>query len=211
MNIRTTLLATAAALFTICGTAQAATTETLNLGEVGIGSGTPLVITADHAGRYNAIITGELPAGDAITFTYTLTGFSNGLLSDRAGYNYHEGNTRYFGSSRSNSNGFDDSDGFTQVRHHHHRHTEASTPLVLTTANLPSNAGGTTTISNNSSGIADFVSKLSGRLLRGGEIIVNFSVSAVPLPASASLFVIGLALITGLGMRRKARAVAAQA
>jgi hypothetical protein len=192
MKSRFVLFAAAVALLSGASIAQA---STFNIGT--LSTGTYNNIVEDYSttgGLFTDTITGVLPADEVATFTYTLVGFKPystiAPLSDSATYKYKTLGKVYTGSSMSDSSGLQSS---------------TKNSLVLTSANF-FNPTAAATITNNSLGNANFVLQLFGKLLKGGAIDVSVTVanlSSVPLPASAPLFGLGLAMVAGLGMAKK--------
>ena len=190
MNIRHTFFATIVALLSGIASDQASIIDVapLSVGDSGsfttIGSSSNTPITD--------LIFGTLPSDSEITFTYKLTDFTGGNLSDLGAY------------ANASGSGFSLS-SFPGVPHK----ISSFDSLVLTTAHLGT-ATGTAVITNTSLGVANFFSLLTGELAKGGKLVVSYVVSAVPLPASALLFGLGLSMFAGFGMmKRKQQAQAA--
>ncbi len=197
--------------FVAVGSAQAATIVTYvdDMGTVKVGK-TDVTLTTlnfQKGGTGTADVFGYLPANSEITFTYTFTpkkkyGSSpdtSASLYAGGAYDYtNQKGVRKYGASFADTFGDAESYGFT-VQHHKKSATGA---LVLTTANIDDYIG-TTTITNNSGTKAYFESLL--HVCKGlyGKVTLSYSVSAVPLPASFSLFAFALVVMFGLGYRRK--------
>lgn len=185
MKIRSMLYAAVVAILAAAPT-QAATT--INLGPVAPGTNMDIFSSDVGPGIYQNTINGSLSAHESATFTYTLTGANAlaGVLSGVAtGGPDTSSSTAFLNNAPINS----------------------SSALVLTTASLTGSANsvsGLLTITNNSLGIASFSSVLLAVLGAAGQLVIHLSsVSNVPLPASAMLFGLGLALVAGFGLMKK--------
>jgi len=168
-----------------------------DMGEVEIGqTGT---ITNDYYKRSSSYINaayGLLPSNSMIRFDYTLTGVSLGTLEvGMASYEYKGRDDYYTGSAYANSNGSSEAFGFVNGI--------SSTPLVLATANMTSPSTGYIIIKNYASEAADFLAMIMGILSLGGQVAATYAVTEIPLPAALPLFGLGLAALTGAGLRRK--------
>lgn len=140
---------------------------------------------------------GSLPNNTAITFSYTISGFTGTSLTDNGSYSYTKNGAVFSGSSSDVSGLAPVSTGTTSGA--------VSTALVLASANLNA-AGtlGTTTITNISGSAAQFQSIFSGlQTSLGRSVSISYSVSAVPLPASLPMFAAVLAGMVGFAMLRR--------
>jgi hypothetical protein len=191
MGIRSTLFATVAVLFSSAVCAEASTT-TVNLpGQITGVNNNVMIYDSGTAGvgpGFNTnILSGTVGADETATFTYTLTGGSsftgNSLSVSGAG---GSNSTAPFNSASVNS---------------------TSNPLIFSNASFGS-TGGFFTITNNSLGLDSFQAMLFGSLSSAGELIITLTsaVSNVPLPATASLFALGFALLAGVGIAKRKHA-----
>ena len=196
--------------FIAVGSAQAATIVTYvdDLGMVKVGQTDVTLTTLNFKKGGTADVFGLLPANSEITFTYSFTSNnghgssfdSSASLYAGGAYDYTKKGVRQYGASFADTLGDVENYGFKVE----HRKTSATGSLVFTTANIGGNTG-TTTITNNSGSKAYFDSLLLVCKGLYGTVTLSYSVSAVPLPASFSLFALALVVMFGLGYRRKAQ------
>ena len=202
------LIASAALVLATFGTANADevnyTGSSVNMGTVSLGQfGT---ITNIYQALFtlppNVVGSGEafgfLPHNAKITFSYTLNGLVDGQLQGYGSYNHTLGGDLYQGSSVADSDGSTTSTGTING--------SASTPLVLSTANLTvgNPSLGTVTITNISGALASFQSLFFGVLNAASNSgSINYVVSSVPLPAALPMFGALLAGMFGFSRRRK--------
>jgi hypothetical protein len=141
---------------------------------------------------------GFLPTNTQITFSYSFSpATAGGNLMGYGSYDYIQSSVHYNGSSNSET-----STGTTTVGY---TNGIASSPLVFATANL-SSLSGTTTITNLSSGIAQFQSLFYGLLSStNGISSLTYNVSSVPLPAALPMFGALIASMFGFRHFRKQR------
>lgn len=163
-------------------------------------------ISYNNPGSAIHMTEGFLAPKTEIVFSYTFSGpvKNNAGLSVAAAYNYWDGGDHYIGAAGSIRNtpptdflNGDAAAGFVNG--------SATAPLVLTTANLTK--GGTTgsyTVTNDSFGIAGFVSTLKMLFSNPNILSLTYNVRslATPLPAALPMFA---ALMGGMFISRKRR------
>ncbi|MDR3450288.1 MAG: hypothetical protein P4M15_11185 [Alphaproteobacteria bacterium] len=149
---------------------------------------------------------GFLPPDSKITFTYTLLSpgahFGETQLISYGIYDYSQAGAHYRGEAgdiepaHNNLGGVAWSYGTVNG--------SSSAPLTLATADILGAKQGTTTIVNNSASDVYFLSALDfGDDF--GRVFVTYVVSAIPLPATLPLFLLGLTAMAVMAYRRKAQ------
>ncbi len=147
------------------------------------------------------VISGTLPTGGMITFSYDfdgLLGFGPSLLSATADYSYNNGGQLFEGYAAGvagTSSGFSVAEGTVDG--------SASTALAFASAELKTFGfnSGTTVIRNLSAGTLDFASTFLGVVTGAKSFTITYEVSAVPVPAALPMF--GLSLMALAGYRRR--------
>jgi hypothetical protein len=200
MKFRHAILPALAAAISLAGAAHA---STVDLGATYVGETGTIPLSSNVSGLYGNTIIGALPQDSEITFKYTFTGLISGALFAEGSYNFNGTAVHYYGSSEDSSTGIHFSQGYTTPKGSASP-ISATSSLVLTAANL-SGATGSASITNDSTGNANFLVLLLGLFARGGHVAITYAVSAVPLPASALLFGLGLALLAGIGAIKRKR------
>lgn len=211
MRMNRFMLAAAVALglaFT-AGSASAATVNysgsIINMGAVSIGQDG--VIDADHDGNLIVNnITGTLPAGSMISFSYNFAGdLQLGLLGESGSYSYTSGGHTYAGQALA----FSPLGGSLAVGS---VDGSPSTALVFASAQLDFVANtATAVIKNFSSGVVNYASLFMGLVGGNKDLQISYQVSAVPLPAALPLFGAGLGALVFGSRKRKAKAALAAA
>ncbi|NBO19284.1 MAG: hypothetical protein EBV03_08695 [Proteobacteria bacterium] len=195
-----------------------ATPVAASAGEVNFANvGTNLYMGTLVAGQFGAIsytnpdatlhITeGLMAAKTEVVFSYTFSGNVGNFASLKtlAGYNYWDGGDHYVGAAASVRNtpptsflNGDEAVGFVNG--------SASTPLVLATANLMKGSNTASyTVTNDSFGIAGFISTLRMLFSHPNILSLTYNVRSLATPLPAALPMFG-ALIGGLFLSRKRR------
>lgn len=194
MGIRSALFATAVVFLSTANLAQAASTVVNLPGTIGPGMTDFTVYDSGAGGVAPGFLTntlsGTIGGDETATFTYTLEGgasFTGNSLSVAGSSGANSSNsTAPFGGPSFNST------------------TPTINPLVFSNASFGA-SGGFFTITNNTLGLENFQALLFGNLSAAGELIITMTtaVSSVPLPATATLFGLGLALIAGIGLMKR--------
>jgi len=156
------------------------------VGQTGTITTTPISVST-HSSEYGFVL-GMLAPKSVVIFTYTdTTSFEPGQLVSNSSYN-------------DPINGFD----ITASSGGSPSSAVASTLPVIVTANISTPKNGTTTITNSSLVAVNFLSYfLGGKSFKGAT--VTYSVSSVPLPSAAVLFMLGLVAIAGFASYRHIR------